>query len=146
MKKITVYNIAWIIAATCCIASFFKAYGNYQDIPGTVIAKSDCLKSRYKSTKVYTEYIFAIHPDDNSLSDFDIEVPLHNYVKFNVGDKVVFYDENINKYLKDPKWYEKDEVWATISVALLFIVAYFFLIQAIIEHYRLQGEDELWKC
>ena len=43
MKKITVYTIAWVIAATCCIAYFFKLDNNYQDIPGTVIAKSDDL-------------------------------------------------------------------------------------------------------
>ena len=61
------------------------------------------------------------------MSDFDMEVPFHNYIKFDVGDKVVFHDENINKYLKDPKWYEKDEVWATICVVLLCVICYFLI-------------------
>ena len=111
MKKITVYIIAWVIAVACCIASFFKFGNNYQDISGTVIAKSDGLKSRYKSTKIYTEYIFAIHPDDSRLSDFDIEVPLHSYIKYNVGDRIILHDENINKYLKILNGMKKTGYW-----------------------------------
>ena len=127
MKKINAYKIALAVTAICCFISLFKSCRNRQDISGTVIAKSGDIKSRYKSTRVYTEYIFAIHPDDSRLSDFDIEVPFHNYIKFDVGDKVVFHDENINKYLKDPKWYEKDEVWATICVVLLCVICYFLI-------------------
>ena len=100
MKKIFVYKIAFAVAAICSIIFLFKSCGNRQNISGTVIAKSGDIKSRYKSTRIYTEYIFAIHPDDSRFSDFDIEVPLHRYIKDDVGDKVVFYDEDINKYLK----------------------------------------------
>ena len=121
MKNIAIYKIILIITAICCCISLFLSRGNRQDISGTVIAKSDYIKSRYKSTRVYTEYIFAIHPDDSRLSDFDIEVPLHSYIKFDVGDKIVFYDMNINKYLKDPKWYEIDSVWGGIFIVLLFV-------------------------
>ena len=135
MKKIIIYIIALAFTAICCFASFVKSYGNYQDISGTVIAKSGDIKSRYKSTRVYTEYIFAIHPDDSCLSDFDMEVPFHSYIKFDVGDKVIFYDENINKYLKDPKWYEKDRVWATIFIILLCVAGY-LLSYLIIEYYK----------
>ena len=120
-EKIIKYIIGLVFTIICCFTSFVKSYGNYQDISGTVIAKSGDIKSRYKSTRVYTEYIFAIHPDNGRLSDFDIEVPFHSYVKFDVGDKIVFYDMNINKYLKDPKWYETDAVWGTIFVVLLFV-------------------------
>lgn len=127
MKKIDVYKIALAVTAICCFISLFKSCGNRQDISGTIIAKSGDIKSRYKSTRVYTEYIFAIHPDDSRLSDFDMEVPFHNYIKFDVGDKVVFHDENINKYFKDPKWYEKDEVWATICLVLLCVICYFLI-------------------
>ena len=127
MKKINVYKIALAVTAICCFISVFKSCGNRQDISGTVIAKSDYLESEYYSTRIYTEYIFAIHPDDSRLFDFDMEVPFHNYIKFDVGDKVVFHDENINKYLKDPKWYEKDEVWATICVVLLCVICYFLI-------------------
>lgn len=121
MKKIAIYIIALAVTTICCFISLFKSCGNCQDISGTVIAKSGDIKSRYKSTRVYTEYIFAIHPDNSRLSDFDIEVPFHSYVKFDVGDKIVFHDENINKYLKDPKWYEIDSVWGGIFVVLLFV-------------------------
>lgn len=137
MKKIFVYKIAFAVAAICCFISLFKSCGIYQDISGTVIAKSGDIKSKYKSTKICTEYIFAIHPDDSRFSDFDIEVPLHRYIKYNVGDKVVFYDENISKYLKDPKWYEKRIVWAIICVVLWFITSS-YLILIIIEHYKLR--------
>ena len=132
MKKINVYKIALAVTAICCFISLFKSCGNRQDISGTVIAKSGDIKSRYKSTRIYTEYIFAIHPDDSRLSDFDIEVPLHSYIKFDVGDKIVFHDENINKYLKDPRWYEKDEVWVLIfivlSISMLLLLLFHTLI------------------
>lgn len=121
MKKIIIYIIALVFTIICCFGSCAKSFGNRQDISGTVIAKSGDIKSRYKSTRVYTEYIFAIHPDNSRLSDFDIEVPFHSYVKFDVGDKIVFPDENINKYLKDPKWYEIDSVWGGIFIVLLFV-------------------------
>ena len=124
MKKIVVYKIASAVAVICFFISLFKSCGNRQNISGTVIAKSGDIKSRYKSTKIYTQYIFAIHPDDSRFSDFDIEVPLHRYIKYDVGDKVVFYDEDINKYLKDPKWYEKNSVWAIIFLVLLSAVCY----------------------
>lgn len=135
MKKIAIYKIALVVTTICCFISLFKSCGNRQDISGTVIAKSGDIKSRYKSTRVYTEYIFAIHPDNSRLSDFDIEVPFHNYVKFDVGDKVVFHDVNINKYLKDPKWYEKDGVWATVFIVLLYVAGY-LLSYLIIEYYK----------
>ena len=140
MKKIFVYKIAFAVAAICLIISLFKSCGNRQDISGTVIAKSGDIKSRYKSTKIYTEYIFAIHPDDSRFSDFDIEVPLNRYIKFDVGDKVVFHDEDINKYLKDPKWYEKNNVWDIICMVLWFI-SICFLILIMIEYYRLQEDN-----
>ena len=132
MKKITIYKITLVVITICCFISLFKSCGNHQDISGTVIAKSGDIKSRYKSTRIYTEYIFAIHPDDSRLSDFDIEVPLHSYIKFDVGDKIVFYNENINKYLKDPRWYEKDEVWVVIfivlSISMLLLLLFHTLI------------------
>ena len=127
MKMLVIHKIALKLAIVCCFISFFclcKSCNNSQDVSGTVIAKSGDIKSRYKSTRIYTAYVFAIHPDDSRLSDFDIEVPLHTYIKFNVGDKVVFYDKNISKYLKDPKWYEKDKVWAIIFLVLLSAVCY----------------------
>ena len=121
MKKI-LCKIALVIIPICCLISLFMACGNRQDIQGTIIAKSDEIQSKYKSTKVYTEYIFAIHPNNKRLSDFDLKVPLHCYVKFNVGDKIVLHNEKINKYLKDPKWYELDTMWAIIFATLFTFI------------------------
>ena len=122
MKKI-LCKIALVIIPICCLISLFMACGNRQDIQGTIIAKSDEIQSKYKSTKVYTEYIFAIHPNNKRLSDFDLKVPLHCYIKFNVGDKIVLHNEKINKYLKDPKWYELDTMWAVIfAILFTFII------------------------
>ena len=122
MKKI-LCKIALVIIPICCLISLFMACGNRQDIQGTIIAKSDEIQSKYKSTKVYTEYIFAIHPNNKRLSDFDLKVPLHCYVKFNVGDKIILHNEKINKYLKDPKWYELDTMWAVIfAILFTFII------------------------
>ena len=121
MKKI-LCKIALVIIPICCLISLFMACGNRQDIQGTIIAKSDEIQSKYKSTKVYTEYIFAIHPNNKRLSDFDLKVPLHCYIKFNVGDKIVLHNEKINKYLKDPKWYELDTMWAVIFVILFTFI------------------------
>ena len=136
MKKITIYKITLVVITICCFISLFKSCGNHQDISGTVIGKSDYIKSEYKSTRIYTEYIFAIHPDDSRLSDFDIVVPFHSYIKFEVGDKIVFYNENINQYLKDPEWYEKDDIWFLIFGVLLFVIGY-LLICLITEYYKL---------
>ena len=122
MKKI-LCKITLVIISICCLISLFMTCGNRQDIQGTIIAKSDEIQSKYKSTKVYTEYIFAIHPNNKRLSDFDLKVPLHCYVKFNVGDKIVLHNEKINKYLKDPKWYELDTMWAVIfAILFTFII------------------------
>ena len=122
MKKI-LCKIALVIIPICCLISLFMARGNRQDIQGTIIAKSDEIQSKYKSTKVYTEYIFAIHPNNKRLSDFDLKVPLHCYIKFNVGDKIILHNEKINKYLKDPKWYELDTMWAVIfAILFTFII------------------------
>lgn len=127
MKKF-IHKIILLILVVSCVYSFvISCHGGHEDISGTIIAKSDEINSRYKSRRIYTEYIFAIHPDDNRLNDFDIQVPLYNYVKFNVGDKVTFRDENIRKYLKDPKWYEKDDNLAMVSMILFISIMVYFL-------------------
>ena len=59
MKKINVYKIALAVTAIFLFISLFKSCGNRQDISGTIIAKSGDVKARYKSTRVYTEYIFS---------------------------------------------------------------------------------------
>ena len=92
-----------IFGLVVCIFFFsYTIYKGYEDVSGVIIGKSEEVCSNRKSTKVYTDYVFAIHSDDNRLSDFDIEVPLCSYVKFNIGDKVVFRDVDIYSELEEP--------------------------------------------
>ena len=108
-----------IIGLVICILFFsYTIYNGYEDVSGVIIGKSEEVCSNRKSTKVHTDYVFAIHSDDNRLSDFDIEVPLCSYVKFNVGDKVVFRDVDIYSKLEDPSWYQ-DQILCRVLIMLL---------------------------
>ena len=85
-------------------------------IDGTVIAKSGEIVSHYKSTRVTTDYILAVHPDDTEkYTDFDHKVPLATYVKFNVGDKISCKEEAYY-VLKNPKWYDDKGVLCIIYI------------------------------
>ena len=84
------------------------------DISGTVIAKDKITVGRGSQ-----RYLFAIHPDnDTRFVDFDIEVPLNSYVKFDVGDKVVFRDIDIYSKLEEPSWYQ-DQILCRVLIMLL---------------------------
>ena len=108
-----------IFGLVICIFFFsYTIYKGYEDVSGVIIGKSEEVCSNRKSTKVYTDYVFAIHSDDKRLSDFDIEVPLCSYVKFNVGDKVVFRDVDIYSKLEDPSWYQ-DQILCRVLIMLL---------------------------
>ena len=85
---------------------------------GVIIGKSEKVSSNRKSTKVHTDYVFAIHSDDKRLSDFDIEIPLCSYVKFDVGDRVVFRDVDIYSKLENPSWYQ-DQILCRVMIMLL---------------------------
>ena len=87
-------------------------------IDGTIIAKSGEITSHYKSTRVTTDYILAVHPDDTEkYTDFDHKVPLATYVKYNVGDKISCKEEAYY-VLKNPKWYDDK---STLSIIYVFI-------------------------
>ena len=123
-----------IFGLVVCIFFFsYTIYKGYEDVSGVIIGKSEEVCSNRKTTKVYTDYVFAIHSDDKRLSDFDIEVPFHSYIKFDVGDKVVFHDKNINNYLKNPQWYEKDCVWG-----IIFVVLSITIITIIVSHISIE--------
>ena len=108
-----------IFGLVVCIFFFsYTIYKGYEDVSGVIIGKSGEVYSNHKSTKVHTDYIFAIHPDDKRLTDFDIEVPLCSYVKFNVGDRVVFRDIDIYSKLEDPSWYQ-NQILCRMMIMLL---------------------------
>ena len=91
----------------------------YVQIEGTVIAKSDEITTHYKSTKVTTDYILAIHPNDSlKYIDFDHEVSLATYIKYNVGDKISCKTE---KYyiMKNPEWYDNKGLLCIIYISIM---------------------------
>ena len=91
----------------------------YVQIEGTVIAKSDEITTHYKSTKVTTDYILAIHPNDSAkYIDFDHEVSLATYIKYNVGDKISCKTE---KYyiMKNPEWYDNKGLLCRIYIGIM---------------------------
>ena len=91
----------------------------YVQIEGTVIAKSDEITTHYKSTKITTDYILAIHPNDSlKYIDFDHEVSLATYIKYNVGDKISCKTE---KYyiMKNPEWYDNKSLLCIIYIGIM---------------------------
>lgn len=98
---------------------YHDANDKYVQIEGTVIAKSDEITSHYKSTKVTTDYILAIHPNDSlKYIDFDHEVSLATYIKYNVGDKISCKTE---KYyiMKNPEWYDNNGLLCIIYAGIM---------------------------
>ena len=91
----------------------------YVQIEGTVIAKSDEITTHYKSTKITTDYILAIHPNDSAkYIDFDHEVSLATYIKYNVGDKISCKTE---KYyiMKNAEWYDNKSLLCIIYIGIM---------------------------
>lgn len=122
MKKLKlvikiIVTLVLFIGIVVCI--YKKTYDDSVDISGTIIAKDKVAVGRGSQ-----RYVFAIHPDnDQRFVDFDIVVPLHNYAKFEVGDKVIFKDISTYQRLRDPKWYNDVEIF----VLLIFLLAIILL-------------------
>lgn len=98
---------------------YHDANNKYVCIEGTVIAKSGEITTHYKSTKVTTDYILAIHPNDSvKYIDFDHKVSLATYIKYNVGDKISCKTE---KYyiMKNPEWYDNKSLLCIIYISIM---------------------------
>ena len=98
---------------------YHDANNKYVCIEGTVIAKSGEITTHYKSTKVTTDYILAIHPNDSlKYIDFDHEVSLATYIKYNVGDKISCKTE---KYyiMKNAEWYDNKSLLCIIYISIM---------------------------
>lgn len=108
---------------------------SHEDITVTIVAKSDGVKSHYKSTKVRTQYLFAFHPDDPKYDDFDMEVPLAKYVKYNVGDRLTLKHMEIHNYLKESSVFTDIVFWNVIGtfIGILALIFLCFNILAKIE-------------
>ena len=97
-------------------------------VDGTVMAKSGEIVSHYKSTRVTTDYILAVHPDDTEkYTDFDHKVPLATYVKFNVGDKISCKTEEYY-ILKDVKWYDDKGILCIIYIFITLLGVIFMVL------------------
>ena len=98
---------------------YHDANDKYVQIEGTVIAKSGEITTHYKSTKVTTDYILAIHPNDSvKYIDFDHKVSLATYIKYNVGDKI---SSKTEKYyiMKNPEWYDNKSLLCIIYISIM---------------------------
>lgn len=132
MKNIILIIIGFLLfigASIYCDVNNKDVYVN-----GTVIAKSKEITTHHKLIKVTTDYILSIHPDNSEkYVDFDYNVPLSTYVKYDVGDKIS-YKKEAYYILKDPKWYDNKSTLCMIYVFIklcgmaLIILGYFAII------------------
>ena len=137
MKNVILIIVGFLLfigASIYCDVNNKDVYVN-----GTVIAKSGEITINHKSTKVTTDYVLAIHPDNSKkYVDFDYNVPLSTYVKYDVGDKISCKKEAYY-ILKDPKWYDDKSTLSMIYVFIklcgmaLIILGYFAIINKL-EH------------
>lgn len=133
MKNIILIIIGFLLfigASIYCDVNNKDVYVN-----GTVIAKSEEITTHHKLIKVTTDYILSIHPDNSEkYVDFDYNVPLSTYVKYDVGDKISCKKEAYY-ILKDPKWYDDKSTLCIIYVFIklcgmaLIILGYFAIIK-----------------
>lgn len=103
---------------------------SHEDITVTIVAKSDGIKSHYKSTKVRTRYLLAFHPDDPKYDDFDMEVPLAKYIKYNVGDRLTLKHMEVHNYLKESSVFTDIVFWIVMG-SLTGILGLLYLIYLI---------------
>ena len=115
-KKRIIPKVIFIIVLFACSCFMYHKYNDaYGTIYGTVIDK----------TEMIVTLSLLIHPNDNRLKDFEVECPSSVYVKYNIGDKVVFRNVNIYDKLKEQKWYDEPNLCAIISICL-FYAAFLF--------------------
>ena len=118
-----------VIGLLMCIGPsiYHDVYKKDVWVDGTVIAKSGEITSHYKSTKVTTDYILAIHPNDSAkYIDFDHKVSLATYVKCNVGDQISCKEEAYY-VLKDPKWYDDKDILCIIYIFIMLLGVIFMV-------------------
>lgn len=117
MKNIILIIIGFLLfigASIYCDVNNKDVYVN-----GTVIAKSEEITTHHKLIKVTTDYVLAIHPDNSEkYIDFDYNVSLSTYVKYNVGDKISCKTE---KYyiMKNPEWYDNKGLLCIIYIGIM---------------------------
>ena len=89
IKKVFVAFVGFI---GCCVSLFYswKVFvENHLDVPGTIISKSKAVTGEGRS-RVRTEWLFAVKPDNTTYSAYDVNVDFVTYATHNVGDHVSF--------------------------------------------------------
>ena len=124
-------NLIFIIIGLLLFVGPSIYHENYKKdiwVDGIVIAKSGEIVSHYKSTKITTDYILAIHPNDSEkYTDFDHKVSLATYVKYKVGDNISCKEEAYY-VLKNPKWYDDKGALCIIYIFVMLCGLLFMLL------------------
>lgn len=110
IKKILKYiGIFLIYSILICVFlnSCDKSLAKFIDVTGTVYEKIDVAKSRYKSTKITTDFIMIIKTDDGHY--FDLSVSPTTFIMNDVGSRITFYDINYSKVYPNDKEYRKNK-------------------------------------
>ena len=80
--------------AIISVMSFF--YGlklckeNHFEVPGTVIGKSESFRTHRKSTRISSEWWFAVKPDNSDYKAYDVRVDFATYSTYDIGSHVSF--------------------------------------------------------
>ena len=97
MVKISrMLSISLMVFSLCFL---INAAQNIQDVRGTVIEKR--ITRAIKDKHEQRTYFLVVMPKDNKLEKFEHEIAPADYKKFNVGNKVIIRDIDIQEISKD---------------------------------------------
>lgn len=95
-----------------------------KDVHGVVIYKNEGFCNPYpyiRQSKTNYTRILSIHPNDSNINDFDINVSLDTYSKYNIGDKIIIKNKNILEDIKDTPIYTQDKYYLFWGLVLVII-------------------------
>lgn len=126
---------SFITLVLVCIISWIYMFRvenkiRYEDVHGKVYYKLDNPVSRYKSTKVTSEFILVIEKDDGHL--FDIKVTPTTFVTHNVGDRIYF--KHLSKSIIYDDYKDYTSLWAMINIAFSIFLLFWGFFGSLIEY------------
>ena len=97
MAKISrMLSISLMVFSLCFL---INAVQNKQDVRGTIIEKH--ITRAIEGKHEQKTYLLVVMPKDNELEKFEHEITNEDYKKFNVGNKVIIRDKDIQEISKD---------------------------------------------
>lgn len=96
MKISKMLGISLLIFSGCFFSNVIQ---NTQDVKGTVTEKR--ITRAIKDKHEQRTYLLVVMPKDNKLEKFEHEIAPADYKKFNVGNKVIIRDKDIQEISKD---------------------------------------------